>query len=98
MLYNTDWSTGVLEYWSTTYEHYTKAHLEFAAELFLDEDFSRAFLKLRALLSSLLKLLTLLRLGLALRGLSSGELGGSGDLMVQGDCDLEGLNRVNISQ
>merc|ERR1712088_31338 len=66
-------------------------HLEFAAELFLDEDFSRAFLKLRALLSSLLKLLTLLRLGLALRGLSSGELGGSGDLMVQGDCDLEGL-------
>ena len=71
-------------------------YLEFAAELYLDEDFSRAILL--ALLSSLLKLFTLLRLGLALRGLSRGELGGRGDLMVRGDGDLEGLKKVNISQ
>merc|ERR1712088_143179 len=66
-------------------------HLEFAAEFALDDDFSRAFLKLRALLSSLLKLLTLLRVGLALMGLSRGELGGMGDLTVRGEGDLEGL-------
>merc|ERR1719414_75764 len=65
-------------------------HLEFAAEFALDEDFSRAFLKLRALLNSLLKLLTLVRVGLALRGLSRGELGGMGDLTVRGEGDLEG--------
>merc|ERR1719336_1494657 len=62
-------------------------HLEFAAEFALDEDFSRAFLKLRALLNSLLKLLTLVRVGLALRGLSRGELGG---MTVRGEGDLEG--------
>ena len=61
--------------------------------MFLEEDFSLKFLKLLALLSSLLKLLTLVRLGLALRGLSRGELGGSGDLMVRGDGDLEGLKQ-----
>ena len=66
--------------------------------MFLEEDFSLKFLKLLALLSSLLKLFTLLRLGLALRGLSRGELGGRGDLMVRGDGDLEGLKQVNISQ
>lgn len=77
---------------------YDWLYLEFAAELFLDEDFSRAFLKLLALLSSLLKLFTLLRLGLARRGLSRGELGGMGDLIVRGDGDLEGLKQVDISQ
>ena len=66
--------------------------------MFLEHDFSLAFLKLLALLSSLLKLFTLLRLGLALRGLSRGEPGGMGDLMVRGDGDLEGLKQVNISQ
>ena len=64
--------------------------------MFLEDDFSRAILL--ALLSSLLKLFTLLRLGLALRGLSRGEPGGMGDLMVRGDGDLEGLKQVNISQ
>ena len=77
---------------------YDWLYLEFAAELFLDDDFSRAFLKLLALLSSLLKLFTLLRLGLARRGLSRGELGGMGDLIVRGDGDLEGLKQVDISQ
>jgi len=70
-------------------------HLEFAAEFVLDEDFSLAFLKLRALLSSLLKLLTLVRVGLALRGLSSGELGGMGDLARQGEAGLECLEGWN---
>ena len=74
-------------------------HLEFAAEFVLDEDFSLAFLKLRALLSSLLKLLTLVRVGLALRGLSSGELGGMGDLARQGEAGLEcleGLQQLEV--
>ena len=41
-------------------------YLELAAELCLEADFSLAFLKLLALLSSLLKLLTLFSWGLAL--------------------------------
>ena len=73
-------------------------HLEFAAEFVLDEDFSLAFLKLRALLSSLLKLLTLVRVGLALRGLSSGELGGMGDLARQGEAGLECLEGLQCTQ
>ena len=40
-------------------------YLELAAELFLEDDFSLAFRKLLARLSSLLKLLTLLREGLS---------------------------------
>ena len=67
---------------------YQTSNLEFAAELFLDADFSLAFLKLRARLSSLLKLLTLLRLGLARCGLSSGELAGSGERQPRGEGDL----------
>ena len=64
--------------------------------MFLDDDFSRAFLKLLALLSSLLKLFTLLRVGLALRGLKRGGLGGRGDLTVRGDGDLEGLKQISL--
>ena len=82
---------NIIHYTLYNYTTHSLTYLEFAAELFLDEDFSRAFLKLLALLSSLLKLFTLVRLGLALRGLSRGELGGRGDLIVRGDGDLEGL-------
>ena len=64
-------------------------YLEFAAELFLDDDFSLALRKLLARLSSLLKLLTLLRAGLsALCGVSRGELGGSGERHILGEGDL----------
>ena len=64
-------------------------YLELAAELFLDDDFSLALRKLLARLSSLLKLLTLLRAGLsALCGVSRGELGGSGERHILGEGDL----------
>ena len=64
-------------------------YLELAAELFLEDDFSLRLRKLLARLSSLLKLLTLLREGLsALCGVSRGELGGSGERHVRGEGDL----------
>ena len=64
--------------------------LDTAGELFLDRDcFSLAALKLAWRLSSLLKLLTLLRAGLsALCGVSRGELGGSGERHILGEGDL----------
>ena len=60
------------------------------AELFLDTDFSLATLKLLALLSSLLKLLTLLRDGLATWRLRRGEDRGIGECIRRGDGDLVG--------
>jgi hypothetical protein len=54
-------------------------HLELTAEFCLDEDFSLAARKLLALLNSLLKLLALLRAGLATWGLRSGEERGTGE-------------------
>jgi len=64
-------------------------HLELAAELFLEADFSLAFLKLLALLSSLLKLWTFFSWGEARWGLRRGEFGGSGERILRGDGDLE---------
>ena len=73
----------ILFYWKKTF------YLEFAAELFLEADFSRAFLKLLALRSSLLKLFTLFSWGLARWGLRRGEFGGRGDRTLRGEGDLE---------
>ena len=75
---------------------YLLYYLELAAELFLEADFSLAFLKLLALLSSLLKLCTFLSWGLALWGLKRGELGGSGERMLRGEGDLDGVVTNNI--
>ena len=72
-----------------TFKCLNTLHLELAAELFLEDDFSLALRKLLARLSSLLKLLTLLRAGLsALCGVSRGELGGSGERHILGEGDL----------
>merc|ERR1719410_1231016 len=85
MLKETSWASAVTAGPRRKPSGHGLEHLEFAAELFLDADFSLAFLKLRARLSSLLKLLTLLRLGLARCGLSSGELAGSGERQPRGE-------------
>merc|ERR1719195_275247 len=61
MLKETSWASAVRAGPRRKPSGHGLEHLEFAAELFLDADFSLAFLKLRARLSSLLKLLTLLR-------------------------------------
>merc|ERR1719325_359269 len=89
MLKETSWASAVRAGPRRKPSGHGLEHLEFAAELFLDADFSLAFLKLRARLSSLLKLLTLLRLGLARCGLSSGELAGSGERQPRGEGDLD---------
>merc|ERR1719297_227639 len=89
MLKETSWASAVTAGPRRKPSGHGLEHLEFAAELFLDADFSLAFLKLRARLSSLLKLLTLLRLGLARCGLSSGELAGSGERQPRGEGDLD---------
>merc|ERR1719150_2310260 len=104
MLKETSWASAVRTGPRRKPSGHGLEHLEFAAELFLDADFSLAFLKLRARLSSLLKLLTLLRLGLARCGLSSGE----GDLDTwrllrsrrskgEGDLDTAGVERGDSS-
>merc|ERR1712079_684509 len=90
MLKETSWASAVRAGPRRKPSGHGLEHMEFAAELALDEDFSLAFLKLRARLSSLLKLLTLVRVGLALRGVRRGELGGRGDRVVRGEGDLEG--------
>jgi len=64
--------------------------LELTAELCLDEDLSLAALKLLALLSSLLKLFTLLSAGLGVWGLRRGEERGTGELVGRGEGDREG--------
>jgi len=64
--------------------------LELTAELCLDEDLSLAALKLAALLSSLLKLLTLFNAGLGVWGLRRGDERGTGELVGLGEGDLEG--------
>merc|ERR1719195_181374 len=89
MLKETSWASAVRAGPRRKPSGHGLEHLEFAAELVLDADFSLAFLKLRARLSSLLKLLTLLRLGLARCGLSSGELAGSGERQPRGEGDLD---------
>ena len=58
------------------------------AEFCLDEDFSLPARKLLALLSSLLKLLALLRDGLATGGLRRWEERGTGEFIRRGDGDL----------
>jgi hypothetical protein len=60
------------------------------AEFCLYDDFSLAARKLLALLSSLLKLLALLRAGLSTWGLRRGEEGGIGEWNRRGDGDLVG--------
>merc|ERR1712128_302503 len=83
----------ISRFWSPAFSSFVLLHglgfLELTAEFCLDEDFSMAALKLLALLSSLLKLLTLLRAGLAVLGQRRGEEDGIGERIEQGEGDRD---------